>query len=232
MSYSLRTILVGAAVSFALTTLARAADNGPLGIGHVASPSQIAGWDIDVRADGQGLPPGHGSAREGEKIFAETCAACHGAKGEGKPADRLVGGFGTLATSKPVRTVGSYWPYASTLFDYIRRAMPFNSPQSLTADQVYAVSAYILYLNNIVTEDTVLDATSLPRVEMPNRNGSIQLPAGNPELGTDLRERRMKCRLSLIISDGKAFRTAWLEITSRGRHSAAAFCLRERKFVL
>ncbi len=136
MSYSLRTILVGAAVSFALTTLARSADNGPLGIGNVASPSQIAGWDIDVRADGQGLPPGHGSVREGEKICAETCAACHGANGEGKPADRLVGGFGTLATSKPVRTVGSYWPYASTLFDYIRRAMPFNSPQSLTADQV------------------------------------------------------------------------------------------------
>ena len=171
MSYSLRTILVGAAVSFALTTLARAADNGQLGIGHVASPSQIAGWDIDVRADGQGLSPGHGSVREGEKIFGETCAACHGAKGEGEPADRLVGGFGTLATSKPVRTVGSYWPYASTLFDYIRRAMPFNSPQSLTANQVYAVSAYILYLNDIVTEDTVLDATSLPRVEMPNRNG-------------------------------------------------------------
>ena len=171
MSYSPRTILVCAAVSFALATLARAADTGSLGIGHVASPAQIAGWDIDVRADGQGLPPGHGSVREGEKIFAETCAACHGAKGEGKPADRLVGGFGTLATSKPVRTVGSYWPYASTLFDYIRRAMPFNSPQSLTADQVYAVSAYILYLNDIVTEDTVLDATSLPRVEMPNRNG-------------------------------------------------------------
>jgi S-disulfanyl-L-cysteine oxidoreductase SoxD len=101
----------------------------------------------------------------------ETCAACHGAKGEGKPADRLVGGFGTLATSKPVRTVGSYWPYASTLFDYIRRAMPFNAPQSLTADQIYAVSAYILYLNNIINEDTVLDATSLPRVAMPNRNG-------------------------------------------------------------
>jgi cytochrome c len=171
MSYSPRTILVGAAVSLALTTLARAADAGSLGIGHVASPSQIAGWDIDVRADGQGLPPGHGSVREGAKIFAESCAACHGAKGEGKPADRLVGGFGTLATSRPVRTVGSYWPYTSTLFDYIRRAMPFNSPQSLTADQVYAVSAYVLYLNNIVTEDTVLDATSLPRVEMPNRNG-------------------------------------------------------------
>ena len=171
MSYSPRTILVGAVVSFALTTLAHAADTGPLGIGHAASPAEIAGWDIDVRADGQGLPQGHGSVREGEKIFAETCAACHGAKGEGKTADQLVGGFGTLATSKPVRTVGSYWPHASTLFDYIRRAMPFNSPQSLTANQVYAVSAYILYLNNIVTEDTVLDATSLPRVEMPNRNG-------------------------------------------------------------
>jgi mono/diheme cytochrome c family protein len=124
MSCSLRTILVGAAVSFVLTTLARAADNGPLGIGHVASPAQIAGWDIDVRSDGQGLPPGHGSVREGKKIFAESCAACHGAKGEGKPADRLVGGFGTLATSTPAQAVGSYWPYASTLFDYIRRAMP------------------------------------------------------------------------------------------------------------
>ena len=177
MSYSLRTILVGAAVSFALTTFARAADAGSLGIGHVASPAEIAGWDIDVRADGQGLPPGHGNVREGEKIFAESCAACHGAKGEGMPADRLVGGFGTLATSKPVRN----WPYTSTLFDYIRRAMPFNSPQSLTADQVYAVSAYILYLNNIVTEDTVLDATSLPRVAMPNRNGFTS-PDPRPDL--------------------------------------------------
>jgi mono/diheme cytochrome c family protein len=171
MSYRPRMILVGIAVSLALTTLARAADTGLLGIGYVATPAQIAGWDIDVRADGQGLPPGHGGVRDGEKIFAKTCAACHGAEGQGEPADRLVGGFGTLATSKPVRTVGSYWPYASTLFDYIRRAMPFNSPQSLTADQVYAVSAYILYLNNIVAEDTILDATSLPRVEMPNRNG-------------------------------------------------------------
>jgi S-disulfanyl-L-cysteine oxidoreductase SoxD len=181
MSFSPRTNLVGAAVSFALTILACPADSDPLGIGHGATPSQIAGWDIDVRADGQGLPQGRGSVREGERIFAETCAACHGAKGEGKPADRLVGGFGTLATSKPVRTVGSYWPYASTLFDYIRRAMPFNSPQSLTPDQVYAVSAYVLYLNNIVTEDTVLDATSLPRVEMPNRNG-LTSPDPRPDV--------------------------------------------------
>jgi S-disulfanyl-L-cysteine oxidoreductase SoxD len=172
MSFRPRKVLVSAAaVWFALTTLACAGDTGSLGIGHVATPAEIAGWNIDVRADGQGLPPGHGGVREGEKVFAETCAACHGAKGEGKPADRLVGGFGTLATSKPLRTVGSYWPYATTLFDYIRRAMPFNAPQSLTADQIYAVSAYILYLNNIVTEDTVLDAASLPRVRMPNRDG-------------------------------------------------------------
>jgi S-disulfanyl-L-cysteine oxidoreductase SoxD len=171
MSYSVRMILVGAALLLVPTAPTCAAEAGLLGIGRVATPSQIAGWDIDVRADGQGLPPGRGNVREGEKIFAATCAVCHGAKGEGQPADRLVGGFGTLATSKPVRTVGSYWPYASTLFDYIHRAMPFNAPQSLTADQVYAVSAYILYLNNIVTEDTVLDATSLPRVQMPNRNG-------------------------------------------------------------
>ncbi len=181
MSYSPRTILVGAAVSLALTTPARAADTAFLGIGHVVMPAQIAGWDIDVRADGRGLPQGHGSVREGEKIFAENCAACHGAKGQGKPADQLVGGFGTLATSKPVRTVGSYWPHASTLFDYIRRAMPFNSPQSLSADQVYAVSAYILYLNNIVLEDTVLDAASLPRVEMPNRDG-LTSPDPRPDV--------------------------------------------------
>jgi S-disulfanyl-L-cysteine oxidoreductase SoxD len=171
MSFRLRAILVGTVVALAPATLAPAADTGSLGLGHTAMPAEIAGWDIDVRADGKGLPPGHGSVRDGAKIFAETCAACHGANGEGKPADRLVGGFGTLATSKPVRTVGSYWPYATTLFDYIRRAMPFNAPQSLTADQVYAVSAYILYLNKIVSEDAVLDAATLPNIAMPNRNG-------------------------------------------------------------
>jgi S-disulfanyl-L-cysteine oxidoreductase SoxD len=181
MSYRARAIVAGAAVALALTPLARAADTGPLGIGQAATPGQIAGWDIDVRADGQGLPPGRGSVREGETIFAQSCASCHGAKGEGNPADRLVGGFGTLATAKPVRTVGSFWPYPSTLFDYIRRAMPFNAPQSLTADQVYAVSAYVLYLNNIVTADTVLDATSLPRVAMPNRNG-LTSPDPRPDV--------------------------------------------------
>lgn len=170
MSSRVLVAVFSAATALVAANVAQASD-ARFGIGRAATPSEIAGWDIDIRADGQGLPPGHGSVAEGQKIFAESCAACHGQNGEGKPADQLVGGFGTLATLKPVRTVGSYWPYATTLFDFIRRAMPFNAPQSLTADQVYAVSAYVLYLNKIVAADTMLDAASLPKIEMPNRNG-------------------------------------------------------------
>jgi len=140
-------------------------------LGRTPTKAEIDAWNIDVRADGQGLPPGSGSVAQGRTIFAETCAACHGEKGQGGPADPLVGGFGTLTQHNPVRTVGSYWPYATTLFDFIRRAMPFNAPESLNADQVYAVSAYVLSLNGIVPDDTVLDAASLPKISMPNRNG-------------------------------------------------------------
>jgi cytochrome c len=150
------------------------------GIGHPISPQELAPWDIDVRADGAGLPPGRGSVEQGRQIFAETCAACHGEKGEGRPVpravggfDRLVGGFGTLDKTHPVKTVGSFWPYATTLFDYVRRAMPLNAPQSLSNDQVYAVAAYILFMNNIIAENSVLDAKSLAQVKMPNRNGFI-----------------------------------------------------------
>lgn len=145
----------------------------PYDLGQAATPAQIAGWDIDVSPDGAGLPPGQGSVAQGQAVFAGDCAACHGAQGQGGLADRLVGGFGTLASAKPVRTVGSYWPYATTLYDYIHRAMPFNAPQSLAPDQVYAVSAYILYLNHIVPQDAVMDETTLPAVKMPNRNGFI-----------------------------------------------------------
>ena len=140
-------------------------------LGRTPTAAEINAWNIDVRPDGQGLPPGHGSVTEGRAVFADQCAACHGEKGQGGPADRLVGGLGTLTQPHPVRTVGSYWPYATTLFDFIRRAMPFNAPESLSADQVYAVSAYVLSLNGIVPDDTVLDAKSLPKVVMPNRNG-------------------------------------------------------------
>ena len=148
-----------------------AQDAPPYGLGRPATPEELNGWDIDVRADGQGLPPGSGSVRDGLKVYAERCAACHGDKGEGNPMDRLVGGTGTLASANPVRTVGSFWPYATTLFDYVRRAMPFNAPQSLTADQVYAVCAYLLYLNQLVSADAVMNAEALPKVQMPNRNG-------------------------------------------------------------
>jgi cytochrome c len=143
----------------------------PLGLGQPASPAEIAGWDIDVRADGAGLPPGRGSVDQGRTLYATACAGCHGLAGAGGPMDALVGGRGSLATAKPVRTVGSYWPYATTLFDFIRRAMPFDAPQSLTPDQVYALCAYLLSLNGIVPANTVLDAATLPRVRMPNRDG-------------------------------------------------------------
>ena len=145
----------------------------PYGIGRTATPQEIAGWDIDVSPNGAGLPPGRGDARQGEAIFAEKCASCHGARGEGKPMDRLVGGLGTLRDKKPEKTVGSFWPYATTLFDYVRRAMPLNAPQSLTPDEVYAVSAYVLFLNGIVPLDTTLDADNLAKINMPNRNGFV-----------------------------------------------------------
>ena len=148
----------------------------PYGLGHAATPGEIAAWDIDIRSDGQGLPAGRGSVSEGRATFAEACAACHGEKGQGGVADVLAGGRGTLNTSKPVKTIGSFWPYAPTIFDYVRRAMPFNAPQSLTANQVYGVTAYLLFLNGIIPEDTVLDASSLPRIEMPNRNGFTSDP--------------------------------------------------------
>jgi len=157
-----------------------AAGQAPDRFGHPASPEEIAAADIDVRADGAGLPPGSGSVTQGEAVYATACAGCHGVHGQNPiaPALRLTGGQGTLATPGAILTVGSYWPYATTLFDYIRRAMPFNAPQSLTPDQVYAVSAYVLHLNGVVPDGAVLDAGTLPRVVMPNRNGFV--PADPP----------------------------------------------------
>jgi cytochrome c len=149
--------------------------------GRAPTEAEVASRDIDVRADGQGLPPGQGSVDQGRQIFAGTCAPCHGDNGQGNLSDRLVGGFGTLKDRNPVKTVGSYWPYATTLFDYIRRAMPFNAPQSLTNDQVYAVSAYVLSLNGILPDDAVLNATGLAKIIMPNRDGFIS-PDPRPDV--------------------------------------------------
>jgi cytochrome c len=119
------------------------------------------------------LPAGSGDAKQGAAVYAAKCQACHGEKGMGKPADALVGGIGSLATAKPVRTVGSFWPYATTLFDYTRRAMPLQAPKSLTDDEVYAVTAYILAQNGIIAETVQMNAQTLPQVKMPNRDGFI-----------------------------------------------------------
>jgi S-disulfanyl-L-cysteine oxidoreductase SoxD len=149
--------------------------------GQPIAPADIALWDISIGPDGAGLPPGRGTATQGEAVYAANCQACHGEKGAGQPNDALVGGIGSLAPGKaPVKTVGSYWPYATTLFDYIRRAMPFPESKSLTSDEVYAVSAYILNLNGIIGASDVLDAQSLPKVRMPNRDGFVPFPR-NPK---------------------------------------------------
>ncbi len=149
------------------------ADPKPLGLGSPITADELKPFDIDVRGDGAGLPPGRGTVKEGETVFAQSCAACHGAGGEHpiSPSIRLTGGKGTLTTPSAVQTVGSYWPFATTLYDYIDRAMPFNVPQSLSPDQVYAVTAYVLHLNGIVPEDATMDAASLPKVLMPNKDG-------------------------------------------------------------
>jgi S-disulfanyl-L-cysteine oxidoreductase SoxD len=152
--------------------------------GQPIAPADVAAWDISIGPDGAGLPPGRGTAIEGEAIYVAKCQACHGEKGISPNvalAGALVGGVGTLAPDKaPIKTVGSFWPYATTLFDYIRRAMPFQESKSLTADELYALSAYVLNLNGIVGSNDIIDAQSLPNVRMPNRDGFIPFPR-NPK---------------------------------------------------
>src|SRR3981189_1451565 len=157
-----------AVVALACVTPAQA--QGPYGIGRYATPAEIAGWNIDIDRYGNNLPPGSGSVSHGSELFDQQCAACHGAKGEGGIGDRLVGGQGTLGTPKPVRTGGSCWADAPTLLDYSRRPMPQNWSQSLSNDDAYAVSAYVLNLNGLLPADATLDATTLSAIKMPNRD--------------------------------------------------------------
>jgi len=144
------------------------------GFGHPATPEEIAAWDIDVRPDGQGLPPGSGTPAEGARIYAVQCAACHGANGEGGLNDRLVVHsadesfpLASDANAGQHRTIGNYWPYATTVFDYIRRSMPFTAPGTLDSNDVYSLTAHLLHLNHIISDDAEMNAQSLPKVVMP-----------------------------------------------------------------
>lgn len=145
-----------------------AAQEGPR-LGVPATPEQVAGWDESVGPDGATLPPGSGTPAAGKLVYEAKCLVCHGVEGAGQPNDRLVGGQGTMREAAPIRTIGSYWPYATTVFDYVRRAMPYVTPHSLTADETYAVTAYLLALNGVIDQSAVMDASTLPKVVMPNR---------------------------------------------------------------
>jgi cytochrome c len=143
-------------------------------IGRQAVPAEIAAWDIDVRPDGTGLPAGHGSVKDGERIFLEQCAACHGEFGEGNGRwPVLAGGVGSLKGDNPEKTPGSYWPYPSTLFDYVRRTMPFGNAQSLAPDEVYAITAFLLNMSDVVPEDFVLSKENFASIRLPNADGFI-----------------------------------------------------------
>ncbi len=148
-------------------------------LGRPASPDEVALWDTSIGPDGIGLPPGSGTPMKGEAVCAAKCAPCHDEKGSSKPNDQLVGGIGSLTGDQPtVKTVGSFWPYATTLFDYVRRAMPLNAPKSLSDEEVYTVATYILQLNGIISESEVMNAQALPKVQMPNRDGFIPFARG------------------------------------------------------
>ena len=160
------TLALAASMSVAQTPVA-----GKFGLGKPATNAEIAGWEIDVRPDGAGLPRGRGSVAEGQMIYDAKCASCHGTFGESNSYLQIAGGVGSLASDSPIRTTGSKLNHATTLFDYIRRAMPFNAPQSLATDEVYALTAYVLSLNDIVDAGAVLDQDSLPGLKLPNRDG-------------------------------------------------------------
>ena len=187
------------AVAVLLCLAAGSAGAQTPGLGKPITEADITAWNIEVLPDGKGLPPGSGTAERGRDPYARQCASCHGASGKEGPADILVGGNGSLATARPLKTVGSFWPYATTLFDYTRRAMPPTKPLSLTSDEVYAVTAYLLFLNGIIPETLEMNATTLPQVRMPNRDGSGA--AINPSTREQISSRFMRFCLWLVFRD-------------------------------
>jgi cytochrome c len=173
--------LSGASVLLAVLLVAAISAQAPrFDVGRPPTADEIRMLGSAIAPDGTGLPPGSGSVTAGKEVFATHCARCHGPGGEGGVGARLVGGQGTLVTPKPLKTVGSFWPYATTLWDYVNRAMPFDRPGVLTASEVYGAVAYVLNLNGIIEADQVLDAGSLPKVQMPNRGGFV--PDSRPDV--------------------------------------------------
>ncbi len=146
-----------------------------------ATAEDIALVNLSIDTDGQNLPDGSGTAEQGKSLYDAHCASCHGVDGEGTIANKLVGGHGTLGSDAPVKTVGSYWPYATTLFDYNRRTMPYTAPMSLSNDDYYAITAYILNMNDVIADDVVMDKSTLADVIMPNRDGFLNSYPNMPE---------------------------------------------------
>jgi len=162
----------------AIATAAHAQNNAQSP--HLGTPmtkTEVAKWDITVFPNGRGLPPGHGTAKDGRAIYMQKCASCHGDQGQGATADDLVSGPRPPTADHPNKAIGSYWPYATTIFDFLRRAMPPAAPGSLSSDELYALTAYLLAANKIIAETDEMDALSLPKIQMPNRDGFIPIDA-------------------------------------------------------
>ena len=161
----------------AITVLASSARGDPAGdaphLGMPMSHDEVAKWDLTIFPDGRGLPPGHGTAKEGRQIYERQCASCHGDEGQGATAEELVSEPTPPTVDNPSKAIGSYWPFAPTIFDFIRRGMPPAAPGSLSADQIYAVTAYLLAANKIIGETDEINAETLPKVKMPNRDGFV-----------------------------------------------------------
>ncbi len=190
------TLVLLTAASISGTALA-----GTFDLGRVATPDEIAAWDIDVRPDGQGLPDGQGSVSKGEEIFSEKCASCHGDFAEG--VDRwpeLSGGQGSLAGEDPKKTIGSYWPYLSTVFDYINRSMPFGDAQSLEADEVYAITAFLLHMNDVVDADFVLSKDNFSSIRLPNEGNFIDDPRPDTPSVSQVEPCMKNCKTDVKIT--------------------------------
>jgi S-disulfanyl-L-cysteine oxidoreductase SoxD len=166
---TLISVLIAAGINFSF------ADSNAPALGHPVSPEEIAKWNISVFPDGEGLPEGEGTVVEGEKLYQQQCIACHGQNGLGASADQLAGAQNELTSDYPEQTIGTYWPYATTIFDVVRRSMPMTEPGSLTNNESYALTAYLLYLNNIIGKDVIMNAATLSEVKMPNVDGFINI---------------------------------------------------------